>query len=184
MKSRLRPSAAVSLLLVLVTTLTAGCGGGGSTATSTRAGTPTTATTSSAPTTSSTPLPRGPLSRAELVAQADAICKRVNAEIQLQKSQSRGRQETERLAQHNLTVERTALTSLAKLHSTKSVEPGWRRVLSDRRTLEDELGELVDNLRRNDQKAINALALTKQLAHTTLQEDATRIGLKDCAVVK
>jgi hypothetical protein len=169
-----RPNALAVLLLVLAAMLAIGCGGGASTAAPTRA---------SAPTRSSAPLPRGPLSKAELVAQADAICKRVNTEITPQKVQRPSPQETKQLAQHNLTVERRALRSLAKLHSAKPLEHGWRRILSDRRTLVDELVELLGDVKRNDQKAISSLALTKELAHSTLHEDATRIGLKDCAVV-
>jgi hypothetical protein len=177
MESSPRPKSLVMLLLGLAALLIVGCGGGESNAKPARASSP------SPPTSSSAQVARGRLSKKELVAQADAICKRVNTEILVPKSQSPSRQESEQTVGHNLAVERTALGSLSGLHPAKSVEHRWRRILSDRRMLAAELVEYLSDLRRNDQRAIQALGLSKTLAHSTLKGDATRFGLKDCAVV-
>lgn len=151
----------MSLVLVAAALAAGGCGGGSSDARS--AG----------------PLPDGS-PRSQLIARADAICRRLNAQIKANKQSSLRLNEIARFAPRNAALEATALKELSKLTPPASIARDWHQVIAYRRTLMEELVKLGRYAKANNARAIHKLAASKKRVHQKLLATATRNGFKDC----
>lgn len=170
------------LVLVVIALPIAGCGGGSGTAASSQSG----ASTSGSPAKpggSGTSSSGAPLSKSQLVAQADAICKRINAEIASVKAKSKSTPEILRIVPRNLALEQKAVSELSTLNPPVSLVHDWRQILGYRRTLVNQLAELVRDAKRHDASAVKALVSSKTRVHELLRQAATHSGFKDCARV-
>src|SRR5882757_3356676 len=133
-------------LLVCAGLLLGGCGGKSRTMVSA-----TSTTTSSAHATSgasATPRTAVVATRAELIAQADPVCRKANTELA---ATSRGKT-TAALAAgvvKNETIERRAGRELGALKPPKALAPAYRRMLFIRTSLANRLGELAAIVERS-----------------------------------
>jgi hypothetical protein len=139
------------------------------------------AVSSQSSTPSSTAVP--PLSHSQLVARADAICKRVNKEIEATKSTSATLQEIKRFAPRHETIERSGLAELSRLTPSGADRKAWEHILADRQKLTSELVTLVHDVNGGDTATIKALAASKKRSHAQLLKDAHKAGFKDCSRV-
>jgi hypothetical protein len=184
MSSRLQRSALLPVALCLAVLAFTGCGGKTSTATS-APGATTTASAKTAPsTTSSTSTAAAPTAQSTgFVAEADAICRRGNAEIEAIKLNSGSAKEIERAAPPTMAIEQRVITALAKLDAPASLAHDWQRILGYRRTLAGELGTLLSDAKHNDTAALKPLAASKKQAHAELTATARANGFKDCGKI-
>jgi hypothetical protein len=166
-------------VLIAVTLAAGGCGGskgGSSTASST---TVSGAGTSASSQVSSTATGSGkPLSAAQLVAKADAICAQLNTE--LDRDHIRRQQDIARIVPHRVAAEQAALTALSILTPPASMAHDYRQMLATRRTLIEDTTKLgqaaaADGTNADTSLYASSTALVRQMA-TTAQRD----GFKSC----
>jgi len=173
----------VSSALVAIALAAAGCGGSGSTAAS--------QTAASAATTSSQPVSSGkekakasspikPTSRPPMVIKAEAICAQLSIQLTLAHANSSSAQEIVRHVPQRAAAEQSAVAELAKLKPPASLATAWREILAYRRTLADELIQLVQAAKRNDSAAIRALGASKARVHAQLLVAAQRAKIPYC----
>jgi hypothetical protein len=118
-----------------------------------------------------------------LVAQADRICGRLNAELQSIKPKSKTQQEVLRIVLLSVRAERRALRELSRLHPPASLIHDWRDMLGDRRALADQLSQYGRLIKQSDKAAIPALGASKRRLHNALRKTAKRSGFHDCTKV-
>jgi hypothetical protein len=164
------------LVLGAVAGTVSGCGGGsGSVAATNSSGTAT------GPSTHSTNSPSP--ANTHFIAQADAICKRINSELGSIKANSASAQEVKRVVPRHAAAERRGLAALERLAVPSALARSWREVLADRRTLANELDQLVEATKTGDSAATKALAASKKRVHGELLKTATGAGFRDCGRV-
>lgn len=117
------------------------------------------------------------------VAQADAICARVNREIIAIPAKSGTAAEVKRVVPRTVSLEQKGLVGLEKLDPPASIATDWRRMLAYRRTLARLLGELLDASKKNDGTSVQPLTESKKRVHASLTKIATVRGFKDCAKI-
>jgi hypothetical protein len=169
MKWRRRPRRTNIVLLLTLgavgTLALTGCGE------SSRA-TATPATASTPPSNSST----------ELIAQADAICKRLNDQIA---ATSPGKRDSplqlSRNALQHAALERKAARDLSRLTPPKSLAHDWAQMLAYVRRLSAELATLGRYWKLNETQGIRTLAASKKQVHQKLSAIASRDCFKDCS---
>jgi len=122
-------------------------------------------------------------SRTTFAAAANAICRRLNAEIAARETNGSSLAEIVRGVPGNVARERRALSELEHLSPPRILGHEWERVVAYRLKLAEELARLVVYARRSDAAAINALAISKKTTHGLLRKTATQAGLRDCAEV-
>jgi hypothetical protein len=162
------------LALVTVALAAGGCGGG------------------SVDARSAGPLPSGPFKAKSggplppsppplpVVAKADAICRRLNTQIQASKQTSLSPKEIARFAPRNAALEKAALKRLSKLKPPTLIKHDWRQVMAYRRTLMEQLVKLGKYAKVNNSRAIKALTKSKKQVHLALLTIGTLDGFKDC----
>jgi len=161
-----------SLALVAAALAAGGCGGGSSDAKSAgslASGNPTPSGSSRVP--------------SQLVARADAICRRLNTEIVATNPSKLQIRKIVSLTPQRVALERTALKELSKLAPPASIARDWRQMMAYRKTLIEELIRLGRYAKANDTQSIKSLAVSKKRVHQRLFATATRDGFKDCARV-
>jgi hypothetical protein len=182
MKLDPRRRALVLLFLAVLALSIAGCGGGSSTAAP--AGSSASGSGTAAANVRRTPSSSDPaLSKSQLVARADTICKRLNAEIVARETPGASVQEVIRVVPGNASLEQEALKQLAKLSAPASLSRDWQQILAGRRTLATQLLALVQDAKHDDVRAMQALSAQKKRVHGTLRAVATRDGFRDCSEV-
>ena len=153
------------------------CGCGGSPDTSTRAGAASGGSTGDAGSGSAGS------SAPQFVAQADALCARINHEIIAIKVKSATAAEVIRAVPLILSIERRGTVTLEGLHAPGSLAGDWQRMLGYRKTLLGELGQLLEVAKKNDGKSVKPLAASKKRTHAALTKVAGSDGFKACAKV-
>jgi hypothetical protein len=153
-----------AVALVLAVTLS-GCGSGGGGGT--RAG-----HVSSAPSSASQP---------QMIAQANAVCARLNRQFEAHRPASSAIAEIARVAPRRALLEEQAVRELRKLAPPAALAHDWQQVLADRQTLALELAKLGHAATVGDARQIHALAGTKDRVHEELRLLATRDGFAECA---
>jgi len=162
-RMRVGDGRAQSWLAVIATVLVlSGCGGGG-----------TAFTEASGETTSTSPV----------IVRADAICRRLNAELAAEPPKSVSTQEIERLSPRNAALEQGAVARLAKLHPPAALEGEWLRVLAYRHRLADALDELAQAAKAGDEASIHKLGESKERLRKELLEVGRRVGFTYCQEV-
>lgn len=150
-------------VLVAAALAAGGCGGGSSDARSAE------------------PLPNSASSpRSQLIARADAICRRLNTKIAAHKPANLGLAEIARGAPRNAAFEKTALEELRKLTPPASMARDWRRMIAYRILLMEELVELGRYAKAKDARGIKTLTASKKRLHGKLFTTATHGGFKVC----
>jgi hypothetical protein len=122
-------------------------------------------------------------SEQSFIAQADAVCARINTEILAVKAKGATAAEVIRVAPRTIALERNGISELAKLGPPSSLTSDWQRILGYRRTLAGELAQLLAMAKRNDGTSIKSLAAAKKHAHAGLSQVSKKSGFKACAKV-
>lgn len=120
---------------------------------------------------------------AELIAGADAICKRLDTELAAATPTHLDIKEIARSAPGNAALERIAVSELARLTAPPSLARDWSQILALRRTLADELASLGRYAKANDVEAVATLGASKKRVHERLFKLATRDGFHYCSQV-
>ncbi len=128
------------LMLVAGTLLVAGCGGSSKSASN-----------------QSTPSGKT-LSASALIAEADQICMRRNAEVTAQQPKSTAMPEVARLASTYATIQQAAVTELNHLAPPASLANEWKRLVAHRQMLVEQLLKLKQYAEHNDNAGIQAFS--------------------------
>lgn len=117
------------------------------------------------------------------VAQADAICQRLNAQFAASKPNSQDVSEIARIAPERTALEEQTVVELSHLEPPPAVAVAFRKIVADRRTLAQELAQLGDAAKRKDTKELNRLAASKLRMHSQLHGVASTAGFESCGLV-
>jgi hypothetical protein len=169
----------ITLALALV-----GCGGGANTSASTG-----TSSVSSSNPTGSRPAGNVPssstvVSTSAAIAQADAICTRLGAQLNAA-DKAVGRLDTAglaRLTAVDVVRENVALAELSKLNPIAE-PPNWRQAIADRRSVVALLMRLHHYASHHDTKGLKATYITFHKVQDAMLAAAKSAGLDVCAVV-
>jgi hypothetical protein len=124
-------------------------------------------------------VPSGP--RAQLIAQADAICERRDNAIDGVDLSGSSAASIERFAAQSASLERSALTELSKLATPASMTHEWRQILAYTSTLLQYIVELGENAKHHDTRSILALSQSDAAVKHQLQIAATHAGFRFCS---
>ena len=182
-------SARLSLLVIVTGALAiAGCGGGGvasknvsSGAGSTVAADSSVATTDTTSVSTTESSSTSPLSRSQLVARADTICRRLNAELGSAKYYIRTQQDVIRVAPLRAATETGALTELEKLTPPASVASAYQRMLVARHTLIEDIVKLGQDAAIRDKEAEMPLFASSAAVVRQMGLAARDSGFKYCS---
>jgi hypothetical protein len=122
-----------------------------------------------------------PLTRAELTAKANAICKTVTAKI-ASKSVST-EQQISRVAGELASFEQAALADLSKLVPPMELENDWKRFVSGAQTLAENTAKLGEYAKTKNLKAAKGLILSSEATQKQMVAIAKRDGLTACEQV-
>lgn len=122
-----------------------------------------------------------PLTRAELTAKADTICKTVTAKLASKTIKSQ--QDIARIAPELAGFEQAALADLGKLVPPAELEGDWKRFVAGAQTLAENTAKLGEYARSNNLKAAKGLILSSVAVQKQMVATAKRDGLKDCEQV-
>lgn len=175
----MKAGCAIALLLGVATLAIAGCGGGGGTSgTASSAGVATDSVTN-ATTTGAVAAPT-PLSRARLTAAANAICKRLHAQLGrlVAGKTPRPPQETYSRA---AAYEGAALGKLRQLTPPAAIAADWKQILAAMSTLAADSAKYAEDASAKNLGAASGLANSYGSIKRPAVATATRDGLGECA---
>ena len=175
--SRLR---LVAPALAAIALAASGCGKSASTTTS--AQTASSAQSNSSTTTTTTTTLAGatkPLTRAELIAKADLICKRVNARHAATSFDTKG--DYARLLPPLAAYQLAAAAAMRKLTPPPSMAAGWQQIVNDAQTFAEDVAKLGQYAVANKLRAGRAVSLAGAKADEQMLAIALREGFQDCA---
>jgi hypothetical protein len=133
------------------------------------------------PATASTSTSKSPAD-AQLIARADAICKRLSDEIKATLPGKRDSNlELGRNALQHAALERKAASTLGKLTPPPSLAHDWAQILAYSRRLSSGLVTLSRYWKLDEKQGISAVAASKNQIHLKLSALASRDGFKDCS---
>lgn len=122
-----------------------------------------------------------PLTRAELTAKADAICKTVTTKISSKRANTT--QEIARLAAELASFEQSALTNLSKLVPPAELESDWKQFVAGAQTLAENTAKLGEYAKANNLKAAKGLLTSSEAVQKQMVAIAKRDGLTACEQV-
>jgi uncharacterized protein with von Willebrand factor type A (vWA) domain len=122
-----------------------------------------------------------PLTRAELTAKADAICKTVTT--RLAKNTIRTQQDIARVAGELAAFEQVALTNLSKLVPPATLADDWKQFVAGAQTLAENTSKIGEYAKANNLKASKSLITSSQATQRQMTAVAKRDGLKSCEQV-
>jgi hypothetical protein len=119
-----------------------------------------------------------PLTHAELVSKADAICKTVT--IRLAKNDIKDEQDIARVAPGLASFEQKALSELSKLVPPAYLESDWKQFIAGAETLAENTSKIGEYAKTNNLKAARALITSSETTQRQMQALAKRDGLSEC----
>jgi len=122
-----------------------------------------------------------PLTRAELTAKADAICKTVTAKMASKSASTE--QQIARVASELSSFEQTALADLSKLVPPAELEVDWKRFVSGAQTLAENTAKLGEYAKSKNLKAAKTLIVSSENTQKQMVAIAKRDGLTACEQV-
>lgn len=144
-------------------------------------------TTSSAPSRpaqanrpASSPDRTAPLSKSQLIAKADSICRRMNTEFAAHEPRNQSIGESARIVPRRVAVEQRVVLELSRLTPPSAIARDLQRVVDFRKTLADELAELAHVAKSRDMKRFHELAASKARVHSELLAAARGAGFTEC----
>lgn len=122
-----------------------------------------------------------PLTRTELTAKANAICKTVTTKIS--KRSASTEQQIARVASELAAFEQTALADLSKLVPPVELERDWKQFVSGAQTLAENTAKLGEYAKAKNLKAAKALIVSSESTQKQMVAIAKRDGLNACEQV-
>jgi hypothetical protein len=166
-----------ALALMVGALCLAGCGGTGNTQSTSSSLADSTSAIATATATG------GSVSKAQLIARADAICDMINAELLSATTRSEATAEIVRVTSKHKAIEQAGVEELSQLTPPAALASDWRSMLASRRKLAEELATLITDAKKHDSVGIQALAKAKQRERAQLLAIATRDGFNNCGRV-
>ncbi|HEX4114307.1 MAG TPA: hypothetical protein VHY18_00345 [Solirubrobacteraceae bacterium] len=122
-----------------------------------------------------------PLTHAELVSKANAICKSVTAKFA---SKSVGSlQSVARIAPELASYEQTTLSELSKVVPPVDLENDWKQFVAGAETLAENLSKLGEYAKTNNLKAAAGVFTSSEKTQREMRAIAKRTGLTECEQV-
>lgn len=172
---RILLSSAVAVALIALY----GCGGSKSSTTTTTASTTATAKVAHTVTVASGP----PLSSAELIKRADAICARANAKIARTPQKVEKPSDYATIGLPRAAIYSAAVADLEKLTPPSSLAAAWQQLLESRRALASTLQTLGIDARAGDIAAMRVIVKTSGRIVPQIAASATKVGATQCAKI-
>ncbi len=122
-----------------------------------------------------------PLTRAELTAKANAICKTVTAK--LAKHTIKTQQDIARVATELASFEQSALTNLSKLVPPAVLADDWKKFVAGAQTLAENTSKIGEYAKANNLNASKSLITSSVATQRQMTAIARRDGLKGCEQV-
>lgn len=122
-----------------------------------------------------------PLTRAELIAKADTICKRVNDKLKSSNNTIKGRQDIARIVPKLASTEQAALAELSKLVPPAALANDWKTIIAGAQTLADNTAKLGEYAKANNLKAARGLITSSEKVQQQVLATARRDGFKYCS---
>lgn len=122
-----------------------------------------------------------PLTRAELTAKADAICKSVGAKLANKSVNSiQGIAQT---APELASTEQGALSELSKLVPPATMEADWKTFITGAQTLAENTAKLGEYAKSNNLKSARTLIVSSEATVKQMTAIAQKYGIKNCEQV-
>jgi hypothetical protein len=122
-----------------------------------------------------------PLTHAELVRKANAICKTVTAKFATKSANSV--QDIARIAPELASFEQQALSELSKLVPPANLESDWKQFIAGAELLAENTSKLGEYAKTNDLKAAHGVIISSETTQHQMQAIAKRNGLNGCEQV-
>jgi hypothetical protein len=119
-----------------------------------------------------------PLTRAELTAKANVICKTVSTKLPTQTVNNV--QGVARTASQLASFEQTALTELSKLVPPADMESDWKTFTTGAQKLAENTVKLGEYAKSNNLKGARGLIATSEATVRQMTAIAKRYGIKNC----
>jgi hypothetical protein len=129
-------------------------------------------------TTSQTTAPTGPLTRAQLIAAADANCRRVNARIEA--TVIRTPQDYITKLQPLAAYEQSAATELGKLSAPASMAGKWKEIVAAKHTIATSLSQLAEYAVAKNTRLAQLSTARSGKAQKRLTSLTSHLGFKEC----
>jgi hypothetical protein len=120
-----------------------------------------------------------PLTHAELVSKANAICKTVTTRL-AKNNIIKSQQALARVATELASFEQKALSELSKLVPPAYLESDWKQFIAGAETLAENTSKLGEYAKANKLKAARALITSSETTQHQMQAIAKRDGLSEC----
>jgi hypothetical protein len=121
------------------------------------------------------------LTRAELIARADAICRRVNT---LRHSTTiTSRADLARVLPPFAAYEQSALVNLTKLTPPASMKSDWNKIVANFRILAGDTEQVAEHAKSNTLSKVGSLSVALNHAGQRVSAVAARDGFKDCSQI-
>jgi hypothetical protein len=123
-----------------------------------------------------------PLTRAQLMSRANAICRSVKAKLEAaSKGQSANTpRQIERLTAKISGFEQTALAELGKLVPPRALEDDWKRFVAGAGMLAEDIAKVGEYAAAKNATAARQAIASAESTQKQLAVVAGRMGLKDC----
>ena len=122
-----------------------------------------------------------PLTRAELTAKADVICRRVSAKLATKTVKSV--QDIARTAPELASFEQVALNELSKLVPPADLESDWKKFIAGAQTLAENTAKLGEYAKANNLKGAGSLITSSEATQQRLLKIVKRDGITECEKV-
>ncbi len=119
-----------------------------------------------------------PLTHAELVSKANAICKTVTAKLATKTTNSV--KDIARVAPELASFEQKALSELSKLVPPAYLESDWKQFIAGAETLAENTSKLGEYAKANELKAAGKLITSSETTQHQMEAIAKRNGLTEC----
>lgn len=131
--------------------------------------------------TSSQASARTPLSKAQLLAAGESVCRHLNKELAASKDVIRTQADYARVAPQRAAIVSASMVELKKLTPPASIAGDWQKIVSDRQSLDEYITKLGQDATAKDSNAIRLALASSSVVVQDLYAVATRVGLKECA---
>jgi uridine phosphorylase len=122
-----------------------------------------------------------PLTRAELTAKANAICKTVSAKLASRTINAQSN--IGRVASELASFEQSELTKLSKLVPPAELESDWKRFIAGAQTLAENTSKLGELAKAHNLSATHGLVVSSERVQRQMMAIAKRDGLTACQQV-
>jgi hypothetical protein len=122
-----------------------------------------------------------PLTQAELVSKANAICKSVTAKFATKSAKSV--QDIARVAPELAAFEQKSLSELSKLVPPTNLESDWKQFVAGAELLAENTSKLGEYAKANNLKSAGRLIVSTETTQHQMQAIAKRNGLTECEQV-